>query len=235
MDKRKAAITLIVLAIMVIAAVVGASFVSSQIKSVFSFPGQALNPPTPTSSIRMGPTVIEAIRTQAKLETVSMTITKDMTIKRVHGFLGVCQEEITYLGYYTVTAGVDLRQLGPENVTVANDGQPELADVTITLPPAQVLHSELDMQNSRIVAQSSTNWIPGCSHQVADMTVEAQTKIQEYAMQAALQKGILDLATDRASTEIKRLLDNVGYRHVKIVPASSTGVPGPTRSPSPGG
>ena len=172
--------------------------------------------PTPTSVIRSGPTVIQAIQTQSKLATVVMNITQDKTISRSHGIGGVCSEEITYLGYFNVTAGIDLAKITRENILVENDGQPDLAKVTITLPQPEILGNELDTKNSRIVAQQTPKWVPGCSHQIADMTIEAQQKIQSSVADAAREKGILHLAEEKAGFELERMLLNAGYKNVTI-------------------
>ncbi len=234
MTKSSAVRALAILGVLLLIGIVAVVIAAKQINSPVTLPGQASNPPaTPTDIIKVGPTVIEAIRSQAKLETVSMTIVKDMSVRRVHGLLGLCTEVITYIGYYTVTAGVDLHRITPDNISVTNDGRPEIATVTVTVPTGELLHAELDQQNSHIVAQTSANWIPGCSHQVADMTVEAQQKIQAYAVQAALQKGILQMSQDKAGAELKRLLENAGYRNVTSVNSTQYPTPGPTGLPSP--
>ena len=177
-----------------------------------SIPGMA----QPTSTIRIGPLVIDAIQRNAKLETINMVITSDTTITREHGFLGACSETITYLAYYDVSAGIDLREISRENITVNNDGMPDLARVVIDLPPAQVLHTELDTEQSRLVQQDTPRWVPGCSREIADMTLEAQQVLREEARAAAKERGILSLAETHAADELKRLLNEAGYTNVEI-------------------
>ncbi|HEY1016686.1 MAG TPA: DUF4230 domain-containing protein [Herpetosiphonaceae bacterium] len=181
-----------------------------------SLPGASVLLPEPTSTFKPGPTVIEAVQRQAKLESIAMVIQNDTTVVREHGFLGACTEELTYLAYFKVSAGVDLALLTSDRITVTNDGFPEQAEVIVTLPPAQLLHNELDTEQSRIVSQSSPRWVPGCSHEIADMTVEAQSKLRGYAQQAALEKGILIQAEENAGGELKRLLEAAGYRKVTV-------------------
>ncbi|HYF64453.1 MAG TPA: DUF4230 domain-containing protein [Herpetosiphonaceae bacterium] len=185
--------------------------------------------PAPTSTFRPGPTVIQAIQRKANLETVQMTISGDVTVERVHGLFGVCSETLTYLAYYNVSAGIDLSQIGSQNVQVSNDGFPDRANVVITLPAPQILHNELDTANSRIVSQETPKWVPGCSHEIADMTVEAQDKLRAYAESAARDKGILDQAQANAGEELQRLLNDSGYANVTIRYADDLpGTPVPT-------
>lgn len=176
--------------------------------------------PQPTSTFRPGPTVIEAIQRKAKLETVAMTISNDVTITRKHGLLGACSEELTYLGYFEVSAGIDLSRITEANMQVRNDGYPDQASVVVTLPQPEILHNELDTANSRIVAQDTPKWVPGCSRQIADMTVEAQNQLRQYADSAAREKGILRMAETNAGEELRRLLSDAGYTTVTIRYAS---------------
>ncbi len=180
--------------------------------------------PQPTSTIKAGPLVIEAIQRKAKLETISMEISNDITITREHGFLGACTESITYLGYYSVSAGIDLRNISQEQVQVENDGYPSIAKVVITLPRAEILHNELDTDNSRIVSQDTPRWVPGCSHEIADMTLEAQSKLRASAQAAALERGILYDAEQTAADELTQILHDAGYGNVIV--QTSSGRPG---------
>lgn len=172
--------------------------------------------PQPTSTIKPGPTVIQAVRSQAKLETLEMVIAKDITIERVHGVLGACTEKITYLGYFKVSAGVDLRKIQEGDITVTNDGYPDQAQVQIKIPDAELLKAELDTANSKIVAQDTPKWLPGCSHEIADMTIEAQNKLREMAQQDAIQQGILSRAKEQAAQELESFLKNAGYQNLQI-------------------
>lgn len=170
----------------------------------------------PTSTIKPGMTVLQAIKRQAKLSTLSMSFTKDTTIIREHGVLGACTEEITYLGYFNVQAGIDLSKISEERLIVSNDGYPDQATVEIVLPDSELLSNELDTQNSRIIAQDTPKWLPGCSHEIADMTVEAQNTLREQVRQDALEKGILSQSQQQASEELGRLLTDVGYKNITI-------------------
>jgi hypothetical protein len=176
--------------------------------------------PQPTSTFRPGPTVIQAIQRKAKLETVAMTISGDTTVTKEHGILGVCSESLTYLAYYEVSAGIDLSRITESNLQVSDDGYPDKASVVVTLPPPEILHNELNTTDSRIVAQDTTKWVPGCSHEIATMTIEAQQQLRQYADSAAREKGILKLAETNAGDELKRLLNEAGYRNVTIRYAS---------------
>lgn len=171
--------------------------------------------PTPTSIINPGPIIIEAIRSHAKLETIVMSMVNDMDVTRVSGIAGVCTEKITYLAYYDVTAGVDLAKIAAEDVVV-NRNDPQRIAVSITLPKAEIVNVVLNTQQSRLVAQTSPKWVPGCETQVAAMTLEAQQKIGQQVEKTALDKGILKMAQEKAGFELQRLIFSLGYLNVAI-------------------
>lgn len=165
------------------------------------------------SIVFSGPSVIQAIQLEAKLVTVTMNITQDNTIIRKHGIADICSEQVTYIGYFIVSAGVDIKKLTSENIVTSMIGNEK--NLIITLPKPEILNNELDVSKSRIIAQQ-TSWVPGCTHQIADMTIEAQKNVQAMAINTAMQKGIIKLAQERAAVELYTLLQSVGYTHVAI-------------------
>ncbi len=172
---------------------------------------------TPTTTIISGPVVLNAIRNQAKLETVAMVFANDMDITKTWGLEGACRESLTYLGYYTVTAGVDLQQLTEQNVKVDSTGGPPQTEITITLPPASIMHVELDTQRSRVVHNETSIISQICGTKLGEMVMEAQANIQNVAETSANQKDILKLAQDRASFELQKMLLTLGYTKVTVL------------------
>ena len=172
---------------------------------------------TPTTTIISGPVVLNAIRNQAKLETVAMVFANDMDITKTWGLEGACRETLTYLGYYTVTAGVDLQQLTEQNVKVDSTGGPPQTEITITLPPASIMHVELDTQRSRVVHNETSIISQICGTKLGVMVMEAQANIQNIAETSANQKDILKLAQDRASFELQKMLLTLGYTKVTVL------------------
>jgi hypothetical protein len=173
---------------------------------------------TPTTTFQSGPVILEAIHTQAKLETVAMVFANDQDVRKGWGLevIGevVCRENITYLGYYTVTAGVDLQEITSSDILITNDGIPAQTLITITLPTATILHVDPDTQRSRVVHQDVSIISQLCGTKLPEMVLEAQVKIEEYATNAALQKGILRMAQEQAGLELQQLLVNIGFPNV---------------------
>jgi hypothetical protein len=176
--------------------------------------------PTPTATFQSGPVILDAIQTHAKVESVSMVFANDQDESKKWGLevlgTGACQEGITYLGYYTVTAGLDLRSINQSDILVTNDGNPAQAMITITLPTAAILHVERDSQRSRVVHKDAPVISQLCGTKLSEMVLEAQVKIAEYARNAALEKGILRMAQEQAGFNLQRLLFSIGFPKVFI-------------------
>ena len=171
---------------------------------------------TPTTETVTGPVILQAIHNQSRLETVSMVLANDQDISKVWGFEGACRESLTYLGYYTVTAGIDLNDVAGTNIILDGSGVPAETTVTLTLPPARILHVEPDMQNSRIVHSSPSIISQLCGSRMPAMVVEAQTNLQKVAEASALKQGIIKMAQDRASFELQKILLPLGFTNVNV-------------------
>ena len=173
---------------------------------------------TPTTTAVSGPVILEAIRNQARLETTAMTLAEDIDLTRVWGLEGLCRESLTYLGYYNITAGVDLQQITAADIQVEQGATLGETSILIKAPPAGILHSELDTARSRVVHSDVSIFSQICGTQLPDMVTEAQSNIQKTAVQAAIKKGILEQAQERAGFELQRLLLSMGFSKVTIQP-----------------
>lgn len=172
---------------------------------------------TPTTEVVYGPVILKAIRNQAKLETVTMSFANDVDITKTWGIEGACREKLTYLGYFTVTAGVDLQQLNESSIIVNNSAPPPQTELTLTLPPAEILHLELDTQRSRVIHNETSIISQLCGTRLGEMTLEAQSKIRAMVEESAKQNEILQQAQERAAFELQRLLMSMGYAKVNVI------------------
>ena len=173
---------------------------------------------TPTTYVFSGPVILEAIRNQARLETISMVLAEDLDLTRVWGVEGVCRETMTYLGYFNVTAGVDLQQITAGDIQIQPGETRAETSIEIRIPAASILHSELDTARSRVVHNDVSLLSQICGTQLPDMVTEAQAEIQKIVVQAAIKKGILEQAQERAGFELQRLLLNTGFSKVTVQP-----------------
>jgi hypothetical protein len=161
-----------------------------------------------------GATIVQAIQKQAKLETVEMNISNDKTIIKEHGILNRCSEKITYLAYFRVTAGVDLAKITLTDISEDPSSTPKT--FYITLPSAEIQHSELDTTQSRVIAESYPRWQPNCTRHTSEMVVEAQQALRHQAEAAARQQNITAIAEEHARVTLQELLSNAGITGVQI-------------------
>jgi hypothetical protein len=171
---------------------------------------------TPTTTTDNGPVILKAIRNQSILETVTMVLANDQDISKVWGIEGACQESLTYLGYFTVTAGVDLQNITGKDVILEGNGIPAQTAVTLILPPANILHVELDTQRSRVVHSNVSILSQFCGTQLPTMVLEAQSNLRTTAEASAREQNIIKMAQDRASFELQKVLLLLGYNNVTV-------------------
>lgn len=207
-------ITTLIIIMAILGIIVILSLDYFKVVSIPSFDLKVLT--TPTTTAISGPVILESIQNQAKLETISMVVANDRDITKVWGLEGACRESVTYLGYYTITAGVNLKNITASDIQVVNGANPHQASITITLPPASIQHVELDTQHSRVVHNEQSIISQLCGTQLPDMVMEAQIYTQQMATSTALEEDILKMAQDRAGFELQKMLLNFGFSNATI-------------------
>ena len=145
-----------------------------------------------------------------------MVIANDQDISRKWGFENFCQENLTYMAYFTVTSGVDLNDVAGTDIILNGSGVPAETKVTLRLPPARILHVELDTQHSRVVHSDPSIISQVCGTQLPAMVTEAQSNLQKTAEATASKQGIIKLAQDRASFELQKFLLKLGFTDVTV-------------------
>jgi hypothetical protein len=206
-------VILLLLVILVVIIVIG---IKSTTPGAIAIPVEIKIITTPTTITDNGPVILKAIRNQSTLETVTMVLANDQDISKVWGIEGACQESLTYLGYFTVTAGVDLQNIAGKDIILEGNGIPSQTAVTLILPPANILHVELDTQRSRVVHSNVSILSQFCGTQLPVMVLEAQSNLRTTAEASARQQGIIKMAQDRASFELQKILLQFGYNKVTV-------------------
>lgn len=215
--KRVTAI-IILLAVLVVAGILALNYFK-----IVSVPALDLNTlSTPTVTTLTGPVILESIQNEAQLETISMEVANDQDVTRTWGVGGACRETLTYLGYFQITAGVNLQNIALADVKVDYRLNPLHPAITITLPPASIIHVILDTAHSRVVNDQVSIISQLCGTQLPDMVSQAQVETQQMATDTAIEEDILKNAQDRASFELQKLLLNMGYSNVTILYNSPT-------------
>ena len=145
-----------------------------------------------------------------------MVLANDQDITKTWGVQGACVESLTYLSYYTVTAGVDLQDIAGTDIVLDGNGIPAQTAVTLNMRGAEIIHVELDTERSRVVHSAPSILSQLCGTQLPAMVLEAQSNLRNIAEQSALRQGILKMAEDQASFELRKILLLLGYTNVTV-------------------
>ncbi len=154
------------------------------------------------------PAVVDRIRQLSRLETVVFSLDKIVEGERQTAFLPnfLAGDKLLMIAHGEVTAGVDLSQLKPGDVTVRGDL------VQVRLPAPEVFSTRLDNTQTRIYSRTTGLLV------TADPNLESQARqaAEEQIGKAAIADGILDKAGQNARTSVTALLSGLGFKHVEV-------------------
>ena len=162
---------------------------------------QVAPPPTVSRS------AVFAAAASAKLESYTMGVETLAPAARPAGFLGTNGEMISVAVVGAVTAGVDLAALKAEDVQVVG------GNVTIILPPAAILSTELDEARTRVQDRELSWW----SYKDDNLVNQARQAGKDDLRRLAIEQGILTKAHDSSAATIARLVSAVAPgAHVEV-------------------
>lgn len=176
-------------------------------------PSLPVIPPLSSSITVVHPTpnVLVAVKDLARLESASFHMERviDLSDKQSHLF-GLVQSEdaILLVAVADVSAGVDLQQLRAEDIVA----EPAEKRVTITLPAPDVFHAELD--NSKTYVH--TRRTGALAARKENLETRARQEAEHSLIEAALQAGLLNRASNNAQRAVEGLVRGLGYDHVDI-------------------
>jgi len=116
-------------------------------------------------------------------------------------------EKLLLVAVGEVEAGVDLDELGPEDVRVVGE------TVIIDLPDARILNSSLNEDQTKLYDRDRGLFkVRGND----DLIEEARRDAEDRMVEAARDNDILDKAQDNAETSISTLVTSLGYDEVQF-------------------
>lgn len=186
----------------------------------------------PTATILPDPvTIIREVRSLARLETIQYSVEKVITAETRQGLFGfLFGDRLLLVAHGTVIAGVDLGELGPDDVWL--DDQ---ARVYMRLPPAEVFVATLDNETTYVYDRDTGLLTSGS----IALEAEARQAAEEEIRSAALADGILEQAQVNAENFLFRFLRSLEFQDVIFVdegvtpPPSKSPTPHPTQTPEP--
>jgi hypothetical protein len=170
---------------------------------------QALNP-TPTV-IPDPITVIQQVRSLARLETIQYSVEKVITAEIGQGAFGfLFGDKMLFVAHGEVIAGVDLAKMQPADL-VAKNGV-----LYVHLPDAEVFIASLDNEKSYVYNRDTGVFTRG------DVNLEttARRAAEQEILKAAVEDGILPQAKQNAQNYLFRLFTSLGYHDVVFIEAT---------------
>ncbi len=163
-----------------------------------------LSPPRVTPS-----TVVLQLRNAADLTTAVYTgeVIVPISQDQVWASFVIGTTKLLYVAKGEVKAGIDLNRLTANDVNIGQDS------IRVTLPPAVILDSKIDLQRSQIYDHRRSLFGPDVA---VDLHQQAQREALRRIEAAACEGGLLQLASDRAQLVITRLLQQTGYPKVEV-------------------
>ncbi len=159
------------------------------------------------------PAVVQGIQRLNELATVKYTtqvlVTEEENAKILRQPLPefLTGEKVLLVAVGEVEAGVDLDELGPEDVRVTGD------TVYMNLPEARILDASLDEDKTRLYDRDRGLFkIRGND----ELIEEARRDAEDRMVEAARDNDILDKAQDNAETSISTLVTSLGYDEVRF-------------------
>lgn len=145
--------------------------------------------------------VVREVQSISELATVRYVMEKVVVLEDVKWY---GENRVLMLAHGVVKAGIDLKRLKPEDVTITG------RKITLRLPPAMVTDAYLDDKASQVIDHST-----GLLRMFdKDLEQTARQNAVDDIARAARKAGILDDAEKRARLELTNLLKQAGFESV---------------------
>lgn len=163
----------------------------------------------PTPTVIPDPvTIIQQVRSLARLETIQYNVEKVITAEVGQNELGfLFGDRLLFVGHGTVIAGVDLEKLMPEDLWIKD------RIVYMKLPPAEVFIAALDNEKSYVYDRETGILTKGDTN----LEKTAREAAEKEILKAAVDDGILRLAQQNAENYLSRLLRGLGFGEVIFI------------------
>lgn len=163
----------------------------------------------PTPTVLPDPvTIVHAVRSLARLETIQYTVEKIITAETGQGPFGfLFGDKLILVAHGVVIAGVDLEKLGSDDLWV-QDGI-----LQVRLPAPEIFVATLDNDKSYVYDRDTGAFTHGDIH----LETTARRAAEDEIENAALEDGILKQARRNGESYLHRLLMELGFPEVIFV------------------
>lgn len=154
------------------------------------------------------PSVVRQIRGLQRLETVVYAVDKIVEGEQPNRLLPklLAGDRLLMIVHGEVVAGIDLRNIGPGDVTIAGHS------VLLKLPEVELFSTRIDNQKTRVFSRITGLFTTVDPNLESSVRREAETQLQE----AAIKDGILAAADKNARATLSMLLKGFGFERVEI-------------------
>jgi hypothetical protein len=163
----------------------------------------------PTPTIIPDPvTIINEVKSLARLETIRYTVEKVVTAEVNQGVLGpLFGDRLLFVAHGYIIAGIDMSKIKPEDLWLEGE------QLNVRLPATEILVATLDNDKSYVYDRVTGVFTRG------DPTLETQVRqvAEQEILKAATQEGILDQATTNAQTYLRWFFETLGYKNIRFV------------------
>lgn len=162
--------------------------------------------------------LVTQVRELQRLETASMHVVHIGRVTQSYKLVpdALAGDEITFLAAGDVIAGLDLSRMQQKDVWRSPDGT-----INLRLPPAQVLVTRVDNQESRVISRTTGV----LRRRDIDLETRARQHAEENIRAEALKKGVLTVANQSGEKKMAEFLHTLGFEKVRFVSAPAPFLP----------
>jgi hypothetical protein len=164
------------------------------------------------TAVTLGPSVPEVVAKIQRLRRMETVYSVDTMVETTRPAAGGVHapgwDRILLVVHGESVAGVDMRQLQPEDVRIDSSGR----GIHVALPVSQLFTTTVDGGHPRVYVGSTGVLVPASEDLAADPRAKAQDQLQH----AALANGILDEARKNARAAVTALLYALGFERVDV-------------------
>ena len=163
----------------------------------------------PTPTVIVDPvTIVNQVRSLARLETIQYTVEKVITAEtRQDIFAPLFGDRLIFIAHGNVIAGIDMMSMGPDDMWVRDEV------LYVRLPEAEIFISALDNDASYVYDRDTGLLTKG----EVNLETLARQSAEDEIEKAALEDGILDQAQINAEVFLQRFLLSLGYKNISFV------------------
>ncbi|MEX2422341.1 MAG: DUF4230 domain-containing protein [Acidimicrobiia bacterium] len=158
----------------------------------------------------VGPVTITALRELAQLTTFEMVEYTVIEKADDRGWLNwATGDRVTMFVVARIGAGIDLSKLTEGSV----DADPETGVVEIRLPAPALTYVDVDEEQTTVYDRDTGLFTSGNPN----LEQSARLAAEEILVDAALERGLLDMAAEEARVVITAFAQSLGYTDIEVV------------------